>query len=63
MDVMMKDEISTPEKTRELADGLAHHHKNKRFEDCRTMGEVVLNNIQLLLEKDFKQSILLKPRN
>ncbi len=63
MDVMMKDEISTPEKTRELADGLAHHHKNKRFEDCRTMGEVVLTNIQLLLEKDFKQSILLKPSN
>lgn len=63
MDVMMKDEISTPEKTRELADGLAHHHKNKRFEDCSTMGEVVLTNIQLLLEKDFKQSILLKPRN
>ncbi|MCR9099870.1 MAG: hypothetical protein NXI25_07955 [bacterium] len=63
MDVMMKDEISTPEKTRELADGLAHHHKNRRFEDCRTMGEVVLTNIQLLLEKDFKQSILLKPGN
>jgi hypothetical protein len=63
MDVMMKDEISTPEKTRELADGLAHHHKNKRFEDCSTMGEVVLTNIQLLLEKDFKQSILLKPKN
>ena len=63
MDVMMKDEISTPEKTRELADGLAHHHKNNRFEDCSTMGEVVLTNIQLLLEKDFKQSILLKPRN
>lgn len=59
MDVMIKDEISTPEKTRELADGLSHHHKHKRFENCHTMGEVVLTNIQLLLEKDFKQSILL----
>ncbi|MEQ8704042.1 MAG: hypothetical protein RIC19_08990 [Phaeodactylibacter sp.] len=59
MDVMVRDEISTTDKIMELAEGLAHHHKNARFEECRTMGEVVLTNIQLLLEKDFKQSILL----
>ncbi len=58
MDVMVHDELSTPEKTRQLAGELAYHHKNDRFLDCRTMGEIVLTNIQLLLEKDFKQSIL-----
>lgn len=58
MDVMVHDELSTYEKTRQLAEELAYHHKNDRFLDCRTMGEIVLTNIQLLLEKDFKQSIL-----
>ncbi|TXB62765.1 hypothetical protein [Phaeodactylibacter luteus] len=58
MDVMVDDELSTPGKTLQLAEELAYHHKNNRFLDCRTMGELVLTNIQLLLEKDFKQSIL-----
>lgn len=58
MDVMIKDDISTEGKTKQLAEDLAYHHKSRRFHDCKTMGEVVLTNIQLLLDKDFKQSIL-----
>lgn len=58
MDVMIADELSTEDKTRRLAEELGYHHQSRSFEHCRTMGEVVWNNIQLLLAKDFKQSIL-----
>ena len=58
MEVMVQDELSTDEKIVQLKDELAYHHKNERFRKCKTMGEIVLTNIQLLLQKDFKQSIL-----
>ena len=58
MEVMVQDELSTDEKIVQLKDELAYHHKNDRFRKCKTMGEIVLTNIQLLLQKDFKQSIL-----
>lgn len=54
MDVMMKDEILMFEKIWELVDGFVYYYKNRCFEDCCMMGEVVLINIQLLFEKDFK---------
>lgn len=60
MAVMVKDELSTPEKIRQLREELAYHHKNKLFEQCHSMGEIVLSNIQLLLQKDFRQSLLLE---
>lgn len=60
MEVMVKDELSTPEKIGQLKEELAYHHKNRSFEKCNTMGEIVLTNIQLLLQKDFKQSILME---
>jgi hypothetical protein len=60
MAVMVKDELSTPEKVQQLRSDLAYHHKNSAFERCRSMGEIVLTNIQLLLQKDFRQSSLLE---
>jgi len=40
-DSLLGDEISTPEKTRELAAELAAYHGDKRFLSCRTMAEVL----------------------
>ncbi len=57
-DIMVKDKISFPEKIRQLRTELAEHHKNDIFLKCKTMGEIVLTNIQLLLNKDFKQSMI-----
>jgi uncharacterized protein with HEPN domain len=59
MKVMMKDQISQPEKISQLKEELGYHHKTRAFESCATMGEIVWTNIQLLLQKDFKQSIQL----
>ena len=58
--VMIKDQLSTREKVAQLAQELAQHHKNPDFLKCRTMGEVVVTNLQLLLQKDFKQSIIIQ---
>ena len=56
--VMIKDQISTPQKVNRLKKELAYHHKNDSFLECKSMGEIVYNNIKLLLQKDFKQSII-----
>ncbi len=56
--IMVKDTISDDRKVNQLKKELSYHHKAKSFLDCKTMGEIVLTNIQLLLAKDFKQSIL-----
>ena len=58
--VMVKDRISDNRKVNQLKNELAYHHKTDTFLSCHTMGEIVLNNIQLLLAKDFKQSILIE---
>ncbi len=58
MQVMVKDQLSFPDKIDQLKKELTQHHHNDIFQDCTTMGEVVLANIQLLLKKDFKQSIV-----
>jgi len=56
--VMCSDQISTMDKVKQLRRELAEHHRSPNFLDCINMGEIVLTNIQLLLDKDFKQSIL-----
>ena len=56
-DLMIKDDISFPKKVHQLRAELAEHHKSDVFLKCETMGEIVLTNIQLLLKKDFKQSM------
>lgn len=57
-EVMVNDEISFPEKVELLKKDLSLHHKNDVFMKCRNMGEIVLTNIQLLLKKEFKQSLI-----
>lgn len=57
--VMVNDRLSTPKKVDQLKRELAYHHKNKIFLECNTMGEIVYTNLKLLLQKDFKQSIIL----
>lgn len=59
MGVMVKDHLSTTEKIDQLKEELGYHHKSNSFKKCNTMGEIVWNNIKLLLQKDFKQSIRL----
>lgn len=59
-DVMTNDEISQKKKVIQLGEELAYHHKNDVFKKCLNMGEIVLTNIVLLLQKDFKQSIVFK---
>ncbi|GJM32355.1 MAG: hypothetical protein DHS20C18_13560 [Saprospiraceae bacterium] len=57
-DIMIRDTISSPDKVNQLKEELAYHHHTNTFDKCKTMGEIVLTNIQLLLQKDFKQSII-----
>ncbi len=57
MQCMISDEISRPDKISQLREELAYHHKNNHFLKCKTMGEVVLTNLNLLLQKEFVQAI------
>ncbi len=56
-EIMVDDYLSTPDKVAQLKQQLDQHHKSTAFAKCQSMGEVVLTNIQLLLDKDFRQSI------
>lgn len=60
INIMVNDEISTLDKVEHLKQDLGYHHKNNVFTKCNTMGDIVLTNIKLLLQKDFKQSIIFK---
>ncbi len=55
--VMTSDTISFPKKVEQLRAEMACHHKTDKFDHCKTMGQVLLVNLQLLLKKDFRQSI------
>lgn len=57
--VMVKDDISRPEKVNQLKQELRQHHQSNDFDACQTMGDIVSTNLKLLLQKDFKQSIAL----
>ena len=57
---MTHDVISSEEKRAQLKDELCNHHKTKAFNECNSMGEIVRTNFELLLQKDFKQSIVFK---
>jgi hypothetical protein len=56
--VMKKDTISEEKKVNQLKQDLIKHHKAKEFKNCKNMGEIVYKNIELVLQKEFKQSIL-----
>lgn len=53
--VMIDDEISTPEKVKELAMGLNAYHKTKAFSQCYRMGELVNLNISISLNIPLHQ--------
>ena len=48
---MRSDEISSPEKTAQLAEELGEYHETNAFRQCRTMGDIVLVNLQVSIEK------------
>ncbi|MCB0624665.1 MAG: hypothetical protein KDC43_12315 [Saprospiraceae bacterium] len=56
MKIMTADDLSPPDKVEQLKEELGRHHKTHAFKDCRTMGEIVWVNIQLVLQKEFRQS-------
>lgn len=41
LEVMMKDNVSTPEKTEKLKEELANYYHNQEFRKCENMGEVM----------------------
>lgn len=47
--VMMEDTLSTPDKVKELAEGLNEYHKTDVFSQCTSMGELVNRNISVCL--------------
>lgn len=56
IEVMQHDSISAPDKIRQLRSELAEHHNNTSFEQCFSMGDIVLRNIELIFQKEFRQS-------
>lgn len=58
LQAMRQDEISSTQKVQQLCMELADHHHHDAFMSCSNMGELVLANIELLLQKKFKQSIV-----
>lgn len=55
--VMRDAHLSSDDKVKQLTEELVAHHDNEVFRSCRTMGELVEKNIELLLAKSFRQSI------
>ncbi len=56
IEVMQHDRISTPTKIQQLRTELAEHHNTKSFDSCESMGDVVYQNIDLIFQKEFRQS-------
>ena len=48
-DSLLEDDISTPEKTRELAKELAAHHDDPQFLKCKTMSEILSHHVRDLI--------------
>jgi hypothetical protein len=51
LDAMIIDELSFPEKIAQLREGLAEHHKDKRFLACTTMGGLVHHSLTTLEDR------------
>lgn len=57
-DIMVQDELSSTDKIEQLKNELKLHHKTDAFDACQSMGDLVRTNFRLLLQKEFKQSIV-----
>jgi len=53
LDIMKKDNISTPAKTLQLARELATFHQNPEFERAQSQGELVRMNLKQMLRKNL----------
>lgn len=53
LDIMMKDKISTIEKTKQLATELAEYHNNPEFLHCKSQGEIVKLNLKQMLRENL----------
>ncbi len=53
LDIMATDEISTHEKTAQLAAELARHHQHPAFTRCRTQGELVKMHLKFMLRNNL----------
>jgi hypothetical protein len=58
LDCMVQDVISTSAKVEQLRYELYEHHHNAAYLQCRNMGEIVMQNIKLVVQKEFTQSII-----
>ncbi len=56
--IMRPQKLSEPDKVASLREELAVHHETDVFLRCDTMGEIIDANVNLLMHKEFKQSIL-----
>jgi hypothetical protein len=57
MKILVADRISDDRKVAILKKELGAHHQTDVFQNCDTMGAIILAHLNLLLAKDFKQSI------
>ena len=62
MDIMGHDTLSSPEKLHQLSSELAAYHHNKSFVHCRSMGQLVKQNMKQLLQKQLNLIPKLKGR-
>jgi len=60
MTIMVVDRISDDKKVAGLKKELGEHHRSSVFQDCDTMGDIILAHLNLLLAREFKQGIELK---
>jgi hypothetical protein len=51
LEVMINDDLSTPEKVKSLRKELADHYKNDAFKKCNSMGELMKQSLNLLADK------------
>jgi len=55
IDCMQQDNISTPEKVKQLREDLAAHHENKAFLECTNMGAVLKLQLKSTLAKHIRK--------
>lgn len=58
LNCMIMDKLSTEKKVHQLQGELVSHHNNDIFKNCNSMGDLVLANLKLVLQKEFIQSII-----
>ena len=58
LNCMVKDRLSSDIKMQQLQEELISHHNNKIFANCNSMGDLVLANLKLVLQKEFIQGII-----